>query len=528
MNYRKNMFALLVAGTLITGCGGGGTDISGGSSGGSTGGTTSGSTGTGSTVTAGPAVSIVADALTTKFIALKGYSSVTTETAPVTFTVYDSNGVGVPNQLVDLSFAINSSSDAANVGYSLSSSQATTNSSGKITVYVHSGTVPRVISVTAKLHSNSAISGNSATIATGTGLPGSSDGVSNGVSPIGKEKSSINANVVGASSTFNIRLTDRFGANVPDGTVVRFSATHGSVQGNLQGGTTSQFCTVTDGDCEGTLTSNGDYVGPVYVLAYALGEEGFDDKNGDGILQESEAFDTSGTALFNSSSEPLKTPLIDVNDPDYVDYNGDNQWQAPDDVYQGRACVQSLIDAGHCNDQTIPLWQFTKFTFSGMGNGLSVAQLEVWDGNKWNSVTSSVDVSSNKYFRVIFASISQDDNSLMPIPSDSEITLNSTNGGAVVYQVKPDGYSSYNATQESDFAVAHSTEIDFTKNLVVTDTYPSVLSKPFYYYFEIPKETSVVTSTGLLTIVAENTVDSVTSAISVSPVALTDTAPATP
>jgi hypothetical protein len=33
MNYRKNMFALLVAGTLITGCGGGGTDISGGSSG---------------------------------------------------------------------------------------------------------------------------------------------------------------------------------------------------------------------------------------------------------------------------------------------------------------------------------------------------------------------------------------------------------------------------------------------------------------------------------------------------------------
>ena len=40
MKYRKNMFALLVAGTLITGCGGGGTDISGGSSGGSTGGTT--------------------------------------------------------------------------------------------------------------------------------------------------------------------------------------------------------------------------------------------------------------------------------------------------------------------------------------------------------------------------------------------------------------------------------------------------------------------------------------------------------
>ena len=533
MNYRKNMFALLVAGTLITGCGGGGTDISGGS----TGGTTSGSTGTGSTVTAGPAASIVADALTTKFIALKGYNSVTTETAPVTFTVYDSNGVGVSNQLVDVSFAINSSSDAEKMGYSLSSLQATTNSSGKITVYVHSGSVPRVISVTAKLHANSDISGNSATIATGTGLPGSSDGVSNGMSLIGQEKSSINANVIGATSTFNIRLIDRFGANVPDGTVVRFSATHGSVQGNLQGGTTSQFCTVTNGDCEGTLTSNGDYFGPVYVLAYALGEEGFYDQNGDGILQETEAFsshqDENGNTvrdvLFNASSEPLKTPLVDPNNPDYVDYNGDNKWQAPDQVYQGRACVQALIDAGNCKDQTIPVWQHTKFTFSGMGSGLSVARLEVWDGvnSKWNAVTSSVDVSNNRYFRVIFASWSED-NSLMPIPSDSEITLNSTNGGSVVYQAKPDGYSSYNEDQESAFAAAHSSEIDFVKNSALTDTYPSVLSKPFYYYFEIPKEASVVSSTGLLTIVAENTVDSTTSAISISPVTLTDTAPATP
>jgi hypothetical protein len=53
MNYRKNIFALLVAGTLIAGCGGGGTDISGGSSGGSTGtGSGSGSSGSGTTTTA--------------------------------------------------------------------------------------------------------------------------------------------------------------------------------------------------------------------------------------------------------------------------------------------------------------------------------------------------------------------------------------------------------------------------------------------------------------------------------------------
>ncbi|WP_321408921.1 hypothetical protein [Tolumonas auensis] len=548
MNNRKNMFALLVAGTLLTACGGGGTDISGGSSGSSdstsstttsssststtssasTTTTTSGGSSTSdtsTTATAGAATSIVADTLTTKFIALKGYNSVTTETAPVTFTVYDANGVAVPDQLVDFSFAINSSSDAANFGYSLSSLQATTNSSGKVTINVHSGTVPRVISVTAKLHSNSSISGSSATIATGTGLPGSSDGISNGMSAIGQEKSAINANVIGASSTFNIRLTDRFGANVPDGTVVRFSSTHGSVQGNLSGGTTSQFCEVTNGACEGTLISNGDYVGPVYVLAYTLGEEGFKDTNGDGILQESEAFDTSGTSLFNASSEPLQSPLVDVNNPAYVDYNGDNVWQSPDDVYQGRACVQSLIDAGHCKDQTIPVWQYTKFMFSGMGSGLSVAQLEVWDGAKWINANSPVNVSTNQFFRVIFASYSQDDGSLMPIPSDSEITVTSTNGGALVYQAKPTGYNSYNASQESAFAITHQTDIDFTKNPLATDTYPSVLSQPFYYYFEIPQEASITASTGLLTITAENTVDSTTSSISASPVTLIDSAP---
>jgi hypothetical protein len=134
-----------------------------------------------------------------------------------------------------------------------------------------------------------------------------------------------------------------------------------------------------------TLISNSDYVGPVYLLAYTLGEEGFKDTNGDGILQENEAFssheDDYGNkitdVLFNASSEPLKSPLIN-NAPDYVDYNGDNKWQAPDEVYQGRACVQPLIDAGNCKDQTIPIWQYTKFTFSGMGNGDSVAQLGMW------------------------------------------------------------------------------------------------------------------------------------------------------
>ncbi|WP_024871405.1 Ig-like domain-containing protein [Tolumonas lignilytica] len=54
MNYCKNVFALLVAGSLLTACGGGGTDISGGSSGSSTGssGSSSSSGSSGSTTTA--------------------------------------------------------------------------------------------------------------------------------------------------------------------------------------------------------------------------------------------------------------------------------------------------------------------------------------------------------------------------------------------------------------------------------------------------------------------------------------------
>lgn len=51
MNYRKNTFTLLVVGALLTGCGGGGTDISGGSSSGSTG-SSSGSSGSETTTKA--------------------------------------------------------------------------------------------------------------------------------------------------------------------------------------------------------------------------------------------------------------------------------------------------------------------------------------------------------------------------------------------------------------------------------------------------------------------------------------------
>ena len=127
MKYRKNMLALLIAGSLLTACGGSGSDISGGSS--SSGNSSSGdsSSSGGSTVTAGAPANIVASALTTKFIAIQGYSSVQTVTAPVIFTVYDANGVAVPNQTVNFQF---SNSNLSNLGYKLSAESATTNSSG--------------------------------------------------------------------------------------------------------------------------------------------------------------------------------------------------------------------------------------------------------------------------------------------------------------------------------------------------------------------------------------------------------------
>ncbi|WP_320153272.1 Ig-like domain-containing protein [uncultured Tolumonas sp.] len=519
MNYRKKMLAVLVSGLLLTACGGGGTDISGGSSGSSTGGTTSGSTGTGSTVTAGPAASIVADVLTSNFIALKGYNSVKSETAPVTFTVYDAAGIAVPNQTVNFAFSAAMPSDS---GYSLNKTQAVTGSDGKVTVTVSSGNIPRSVSVTASLATNTNIKGNSASIASGTALA-DSKGISLSV-----DSTNLNADYDGEYGTVIMRLADRFNNPIPDNTSIYFTATMGLVAGDAtsDAGATG-FCLTKNSTCTAKLTTQGTTVGGtrygrVTLLAYTDGEESFSDKNANGMLDLDEAFDTAGLPLFGDVDEPHIGNVV------YDDLDGNGSVTPADNIYEGFSCSQELINNNQCIKKTVSVWKSAAYTFTSLNPTRAHIQLEYWDAT--NSVwvdaahgsVISVKDAEGAYFRVAAYAYS-DSNELLPIPSGTKITVTKDNGGTIIdnYPAAYTGLSS----QESVFYQQHISEIDPTKAYTISSVYPSTANYPFYSYFQVPKENPVTASTGTMTISAKftSTVTSTnTSTLQTYPITLTD------
>ena len=423
MKYRKNMLALLIAGSLLTACGGSGSDISGGSS--SSGNSSSGdsSSSGGSTVTAGAPANIVASALTTKFIAIQGYSSVQTVTAPVIFTVYDANGVAVPNQTVNFQF---SNSNLSNLGYKLSAESATTNSSGQVTVNVTSGVKPRTVTVVASLASDPSIRTLSSSIATGTALA-----ASNSIT-VSMDKTSLNADRDGNTATVTVRMTDRFNNPVPDNTPVYLTTTLGMISGSSTATGPSGFCVTANSACTATLTTQGVSTSGVrygkgYVIAYTDGEEGFTDSNDNGLLDYDEAYGTSGAASFFDVSEPHIGSIV------YSDDDGDGAVTAANGLYEGYACAADMKSNNKCNEKTVSVWNTHEIAFSSLSSSTGHIVLEYWDGSKWQPATSSLDVSSGAYFRVL-AYVEGDNGELLALPSGATVKANkdSLTGGDII------------------------------------------------------------------------------------------------
>lgn len=469
MNYRKNTFTLLVVGALLTGCGGGGTDISGGSSGSSTGSTTSGSTGTGSTVTAGAPVSIVASTLTTKYIALKGYSSATTlpSSAPVTFTVYDADNIAVPNQVVSFAFANTSMAD---VGFTLSKSSATTNSSGQVTVNVNSGYKSTAVNVVATLNSDSSIKVISSSIQSGTTLTSSKNGLS-----ISMDKNTLAADYDGDTASVTVSLKDRYNAALPDGTVVQFVTSLGRLS------TAGGSCITTNSTCTLSLYTQNSEVGSGYLVAYTPGEEYFDDLNEDGLLNLDEEFDNA-TPLF-TDMETINVAAVQA------DGNLDSV-SAGDGIYEGYVCAPEILsNPNYCKQSTVQVWDEYPINFVAMRS--ANINLEHWDAtnSKWVAVSdsNSIDVSTDQYFRVI--GYYNNSGKLLPLAAGSTVTVtkDSATGGSIVTASKPLGYSAVSAY--SVFQTLYSSYISSDSTQSISGgTYPTGLTEPFYYYFKVLAE----------------------------------------
>jgi hypothetical protein len=176
-----------------------------------------------------------------------------------------------------------------------------------------------------------------------TGVP-SQGGFSLSVSTLNIEGWEID----GASTQVTARLADRFSNPVPNGTVVNFTSAGGSI---------GSTCTTVGGVCSTTLTGQNfrPTNGRVAILAYAIGEESFTDKNGNGWFDISPV-----TELVNLDGNPTDLPeawldvnenrVRDANEP-FVDFNNNAAYDSGDGKFNGVSCNENIVGgsaAGSC------------------------------------------------------------------------------------------------------------------------------------------------------------------------------------
>ena len=246
---------------------------------------------------------------------------------------------------------------------------------------VNSGTVPTTVRVTAstKTLNDQIVFTQSSLLVVSTGLPDQdSFSMSRGIA--NPEAWGVD----GVEVPVTVRMADAFNNPVPDGTAVNFTTEGGSVESSCTttngvcsvlwtsqnprpaGRTLTQsFCTLAN-DLDPTifcarepLADGKNYLGQefggrVTVLATAIGEESFPDKNGNGRFDESEYTLFQGTDVGGRAYD-LKEAFVDHNEDnlynpqetssetggeleEFVDFNANGTFDVQDGVYNGVLC----------------------------------------------------------------------------------------------------------------------------------------------------------------------------------------------
>lgn len=246
-------------------------------------------------------------------IYLKG--SGLTETSTVTFTVVDTAGNGLPNQSVTLQPTTLSGGltiDGGSVPVTKLS-----DSLGRVSVLINSGTVPTPVGVKATLGSATTVS---SALSIAVGLPSQLN--------FSLSQATLNIegyDIDGTTNTYSIIASDRLANPVPVGTSINFIAEGGQIEPikttSLVGGiarTSANFVSSSPRPLDGRIT----------VLAYTLGEESFLDTDGNNIWNSppDSAFQDLGAVFlsrkylqsyFSSTDQliPLNIPGVDTNQP---------------------------------------------------------------------------------------------------------------------------------------------------------------------------------------------------------------------
>lgn len=253
---------------------------------------------------------------TTTNIALKGTGGFgRQEFSTLTFQVFDKTGNPVAGTPID--FAFSDSNAASTVGgLTLNPTFATSAADGTVTALVSAGTIPTSVRIVASVHESSPlVTTLSNILVISTGVPDQKH-FSLATETLNCEGKDIDQ----TCSTITATLGDHFGNPVPDGTAVNFTTEGGiidasCVTGSLPpsgatpiGQTTNSKVGPGSGTCSVLLRASNPRVanGRVTILAYALGEEDFNDANGNNVFDAGETFINKSLDIFRDDNEDGK------------------------------------------------------------------------------------------------------------------------------------------------------------------------------------------------------------------------------
>lgn len=350
------------------------------------------------TVAAATTGSIEFESATPSTIGLKGTGQPSTST--VVFKVLDATGAPKPGVTVD--FAL----DSGVGGLSLTPTSATSAADGTVQTTVSSGTVHTAVKVTASIASPN-LSTQSSVLTVTTGIPASNSfSIAVGAAQYGSGgdvPACPNVEAYGTDGVVvpvTVRLSDRYSNPVLDGTAVTFYTNGGQIVGS---------CTTAGGACVANWTSanprpqtNSDTPallanGRATILATAIGEETFDDANGDGFWESGETFQDLGEP-YDDANENAQYDSGEY----FLDYNHNSTRDGPSGSFVGITCTGTdasstcttktlAIGAAHLlimstADSIVTFVGATGFTgnFSGMSiphSGTGSITFNVQDGN---------------------------------------------------------------------------------------------------------------------------------------------------
>ncbi|CAN7254405.1 Ig-like domain-containing protein [Massilia sp. LjRoot122] len=241
------------------------------------------------------------------------------ESSTVVFKLRDRNGNPLSGQRIDFSLTTTVG------GLSLNPASSTTGADGTASTTVAGGTVNTPVRVIATVP-GTAITTMSDQLVVSTGVP-DQNSFTLATEIFNVEGMNVSGCPAPTGSLVTVRLADHFNNPAPDGTAVSFTAEGGTIDGScltglvnttltdgtvvqqkgIPGSCTVRFCAANPRPADGRVT----------VLAYALGEESFDDAAGTNIY-----FDEAKDA-FQDLGEPFR------NDRAITHRNANANW-APD------------------------------------------------------------------------------------------------------------------------------------------------------------------------------------------------------